>query len=124
MSGLCRTCGRLTLSRRHWYCADCKMKARHHRDRPKVTTTQAGYGHSHQAVRAAWRSRVEAGGVDCARCGLPIVPGEPWDLGHSDHDRAKYSGPEHRACNRATAGRLPVARLRPVEPVLRTSRVW
>jgi hypothetical protein len=50
-----------------------------------------------------WKPRVEAGFVRCARCSRPIVPGEPWDRGHDDKDRPRYSGPEHRACNRATA---------------------
>jgi hypothetical protein len=69
-------------------------------------TTARGYGWRHQRVRAAWRPRVDAGLVDCARCGEPIVPGEPWDLGHDDVDRSRYQGPEHRACNRsAGAGR-------------------
>jgi hypothetical protein len=42
--------------------------------------------------------------VDCARCGERIEPGEPWDLGHDDVDRSRYTGPEHRRCNRSTRG--------------------
>jgi hypothetical protein len=77
-------------------------------------STQArGYGTGHQKMRAALKSTVEAGGVLCVRCREPIVPGEPWDLGHVDGDRSRYSGPEHRRCNRATAGRRK-----------RGSRVW
>jgi hypothetical protein len=56
---------------------------------------------------------VDAGLVDCARCGERIEPGQPWDLGHHDSDRMRYSGPEHAACNRATSGRRRV-----------TSRRW
>jgi hypothetical protein len=55
---------------------------------------------------------VRAGLAVCWRCGLPIRPGQAWDLGHDDRDRSKYAGPEHRHSrhcpeggNRATAGR-------------------
>ena len=64
-----------------------------------------GYGIRHQQVRAKFSELVLAGGVRCARCGDPIQPGEPWDLGHVDGDRNRYSGPEHRACNRSTNSR-------------------
>lgn len=73
------------------------------RDRPDAT--QRGYDHHHRALRKRVAPAVESGGVACARCGRPIAPGEPWDLGHDDRDRSRYTGPEHRACNRATAGR-------------------
>jgi hypothetical protein len=64
--------------------------------------------------RRTWERSINAGIVSCSRCGLPIEPGEPWDLGHSDEDRRRYSGPEHTACNRATKGRA----------VERHSRQW
>ena len=67
---------------------------------PRRTTTQRGYGTAHQALRQQWRPHVETGTIHCARCRLPIRPGEPWDLGHDDHDRTKYTGPEHIECNR------------------------
>lgn len=66
-------------------------------------TTEQGYGWEHQQERERWRPDVEAGLVDCWRCGKPIDPCEPWDLGHDDHDRTRYRGPEHRACNRGAA---------------------
>jgi hypothetical protein len=75
------------------------------RTSPRPSSSKRGYGKRHKALRAAWAPQVAAGGVSCARCGEPIVPAAPWDLGHDDHDRRRYSGPEHRACNRATAGR-------------------
>lgn len=65
-------------------------------------TTARGYGRQHQQLRARWKPYVVAGLVDCARCGQRIKPGQPWDLGHDDHDRRRYKGPEHAACNRAT----------------------
>lgn len=62
------------------------------------------YGRKHQALRAWWAPKVEAGQVDCWRCHQPIQPGTPWDLGHGDGaQRDEYRGPEHASqCNRAT----------------------
>ena len=71
----------------------------------KGTPEQRGYGPRHRALRKSLVPVVEAGGVNCARCGKPIAPGEPWDLGHVDGSRTEYHGPEHSACNRATSGR-------------------
>ncbi|MFI7203312.1 hypothetical protein [Micromonospora aurantiaca (nom. illeg.)] len=71
----------------------------------RAGTTANGYGWQHQKLRARWKPIVATGTVPCARCGQLIPPGAPWDLGHDDHDRRRYSGPEHRRCNRATAGR-------------------
>ncbi|WP_082921109.1 hypothetical protein [Rhodococcus sp. HS-D2] len=74
-------------------------------EQARGTTAQRGYGSAHQHTRKAWRPAVEAGRVRCARCRRPIRPGQAWDLGHDDRDRSRYRGPEHVACNRATAGR-------------------
>ena len=76
------------------------------RDRARGTTAQRGYGTAHQRLRRALVPLVQAGRVTCWRCGLPIDPSEPWDLGHDDHDRTITRGPEHaNTCNRSAAGR-------------------
>ena len=78
------------------------------------STTARGYGYRHQQIRRQAARLVASGMAICGRCGQPINPGEPWDLGHADNDKSRYTGPEHRHENRATAGR----RLR------RVSRRW
>lgn len=70
---------------------------------PTKSTAARGYGSAHQQERERWVPRVDAGGVDCARCSEPIEPGRPWDLGHND-DRTGWTGPEHRVCNRRAGG--------------------
>jgi hypothetical protein len=90
-------------------CVDCakeyeRVKSRARRAK-QGTTKQRGYGKEHEQRRKVWARSVNAGLVSCARCHLPIHPGEPWDLGHEDGDRSRYSGPEHARCNRATRGR-------------------
>jgi hypothetical protein len=81
-SGRCENC-----RRQHW--------------NSRGTSTERGYGADHRALRAAWQPLVEAGDVICWRCGGLIRPGDDWDLGHDDHDRSVYRGPEHQVCNRA-----------------------
>jgi len=66
--------------------------------RPAGTTTQRGYGASHQRLRRQWAARVKAGGVCCCLCGRQILPWEPWALDH-DFDRTRYRGVAHRYCN-------------------------
>jgi len=75
----------------------------------RPTPEERGYGYRHRQERERLKPIVLAGGVRCVRCGDEIEPGEPWDLGHIDGDKQKYSGPEHRRCNRATAARRPWA---------------
>lgn len=62
-------------------------------------------------LRARWQQRVDAGDVTCPRCGLPVVHGQRWDLGHAV-DRALGGRdsdglhPEHASCNRRAGGQL------------------
>jgi len=73
----------------------------------RAKTVARGYGARHRRIRRAFEPIVAAGLATCARCGQRIHPGEPFDLGHDDLDRSRYTGPEHRACNRATnTGRI------------------
>lgn len=78
---------------------------RREREQARGTRQQRGYGADHTARRAALAPLVATGNVKCWRCGEYIASDQPFDLGHDDQDRAEYRGPEHVACNRATAGR-------------------
>ena len=75
----------------------------------KGSTVARGYGRHHKRLRAVWARQVEAGQVDCARCGRPISPGQLWDLDHSE-DRSGYLGPSHADCNRAHVRRYTAKR--------------
>jgi hypothetical protein len=61
----------------------------------KGKTCTKGYDTTHKLLRKQWAKQVAAGEVKCWRCREFIEPGEPWDLGHDDHDRTVYRGPEH-----------------------------
>ena len=83
------------------YCPKHQAEANANRG----TTTQRGYGTIHQRLRTQLATRITQGHITCPRCGQPITPNQPWDLGHDDHDRTKYNGPEHSHCNRSAGGR-------------------
>lgn len=95
-------CERLFLPRSvaHKFCRE------HSRTKAPDESRRLRYGWGHQRSRAQWAPAVVTGKINCARCGLPIGPSEPWDLGHVDGAGPRaYSGPEHTRCNRATSGR-------------------
>lgn len=73
---------------------------------PRPASTAArGYGAAHQAERKRWAKIIDTTGHQCWRCRRMILPGMAWDLGHHDHDRTRYMGPEHRSCNRSAGAR-------------------
>ena len=76
-----------------------------------MQTYRLDYTRSHHQKREMLKPFVASGEVGCAHCGELILPGDEWDLGHSQDRRT--SAPEHRRCNRATARRR-----------LRHSRSW
>jgi hypothetical protein len=78
-------------------------------ERRRGTRQQRGYTSEHDRLRARWKPRVDAGQVDCHNpvCLMPIrriLPGEPWQLGHTP-DRTAWRGPEHRLCNESEGGK-------------------
>jgi hypothetical protein len=91
------------------------------------TTTQRGYGHPHQRLRARWKPTVDAGqafchAVICLKPTRHIQPGTPWHLGHTP-DRTAWTGPEHEQCNESEAARRG-NKMRGGPRTWRTSRQW
>ena len=63
-----------------------------------------GYGYEHRFHRKQYLSFIEAGQVNCARCGELIQPGSAWALDHNE-DRSGYLGPSHKFCNDSAGGK-------------------
>lgn len=81
------------------------------KDKARGRRQERGLGADHVRLRTEWQRRMDAGEVvTCWRClelGKPhAVDPQSWDLGHDDHDRSKYRGPECVSGNRATSGRI------------------
>lgn len=91
----------------------------------RKTTTQRGYGYSHQALRRALLPY--AYGQPCPRCGGTMKPGQKLDLDHTD-DRTGYRGMAHATCNRQAGAdktntrNLTHSDVDPEDPC--TSRPW
>lgn len=84
-------------------CPNCQPAATAARN-ARGNTTRRGYGSQHQALRRQLLDAFQPG-QPCARCGQPIRAKADAQLGHDDHDRSRYRGLEHVACNEATSGR-------------------
>jgi hypothetical protein len=82
-------------------CSDCARTY----EAKRGSRQERGYGAAHKRERARWERRGVVG-LTCPRCEQPILPGDDWDLDHTD-DRRGYLGPSHARCNRATARRTP-----------------
>lgn len=59
---------------------------------------------SYRRVRRYLRALHLAGELICVRCGNPIDPFEPMDVGHVDGDPTTIAGPEHRHSRHCSAG--------------------
>jgi hypothetical protein len=113
----CIGCGR-TFYRKTGTHKFCTTACREHHRALDDPARRQRYSSPHQRLRALVAVAVEQGRASCARCGLPIAPGEPFDLDHAD-DGNGYLGPSHARCNRATT--RPASRSR---DELRWSRRW
>ena len=83
----------------------------------RCTPCASAHTSAHRAARARVTARVEAGFTRCSRCGLPVYPGEAWDI-----DRTPTGWyPSHRACNPSTSSRSRRPWLTPISrPRLRS----
>jgi len=76
------------------------------RRKPLAKTVARGYGPEHKRKVAAERPLQV--GRPCARCGWPMLKGQPIQLDHQD-DCSGYLGWSHRACNVGASNRRRAA---------------
>lgn len=96
----CLDCGRLSSQSR---CPACRSSRQHARDARRGNSARRGYGYDHRKRRAEMLPT--AYGQPCARCGMPVLPGQALDAGHSTalvrDPYSKADRIEHSACNRS-----------------------
>ena len=120
---LCRRCSNPATSQRHHYCDECRarikaLSANNSRRsasggrRDTRTRQERGYDAKHDRRRRRWAARVASGGVQCGRCGRPILSNEPWDLSHPGDDKSIEPVPWCRSCNRSYAASVTGPRRR------------
>ena len=95
---LCNDCGRqIPLGSKRGRCESCwKIYEREKvPDSPRQVRNdhRAGLDGRHPDLRAGYERQIQTGLIKCARCGRPIVPGEPWDLGPRRQRPAALLGP-------------------------------
>lgn len=101
----CLACGLLTDQTR---CSTCRSAQQRARDQVRGSSAQRGYGADHRARRSAMLPT--AYGKPCARCGLPVLPGQALDLDHMTP--VAHGGRDgqvlfsHSACNRRAGGKV------------------
>lgn len=86
-------------------------------------------GAASRAARARLQPAVDAGMASCARCGRPIMPGQPWDAGHrvdlgDDLSGQHGTAAEHRSCNRGAGGRRGAAITNARRAAANNMRAW
>lgn len=96
----CIGCGRIGAWGRTGRCDDCRLARNRSIDAnpQRKLIKRIRYGTAHRKDRAEWHALVNAGIVQCARCGYRIAPGAAFDLDHLDNG---LSHPSHPHCNRA-----------------------
>ena len=97
----------------------------HTRARATGSTTQRGYGWTHQQTRRhALEDLRRHDGQPCPRCSKPMwhTHAKQLDLDHTE-DRTGYRGLAHATCNRR-AGQAKAMRLRAANKPERRSRDW
>ena len=72
------------------------------------------YDADHRRHRADWNQLIQAGHAPtCPRCHRPILPGQPWQLGHTvdlvHGGNPKHRRPEHERCNLEAGAALATA---------------